>query len=385
MPRAKPETLHLGFTNAKNFWENGVCTFPIIPQNYEKSLQTSGREKLLAAMEKSVEFKKHDKKHVQLFVLGGFAAMGHPTSFHHKRVRKLRSHCAEKASPILQKFQEFTKIPYKLEVLFDRLMIRKRGQEPGKETFHRDVSKSKELQKQDCIFGGWVNLDDVPQGFRCCPGTHKTTSVWELQQGCKKNKGFALIPKDEHASYNKKVKHVVIPPGHGVLFFQHIVHEVYNSEAADDMYRLFTGYRLTLSTKALFDRQRVFDKFEVPRLPSGQMPAMCSRNHTSVWLLKRCRLAPGLVMNFSEWVEATFDERLVEKKTIQSKSDNNGKTYWGLKTGENRSLLPLPPAMLKEANFAVYGAEERALYAPSDFLRAVVVEQISESLLTLRF
>ena len=381
MARAKPETLDLGFTNAENFWANGVCTFPIIPQKYHKSIQTSGREKLLAAMKKSVEFKKDAK----LFVLGGFAAMGHPTSFHHKSVRRLRKHCAKEVSPILQKFQEFKKIPYKLEVLFDRLMIRKKGQEPGKETFHRDVSDSKDLQKLDYIFGGWVNLDDVPQGFRCCPGTHQTTSVWELQQGCKKKKGFAKIPKAEHADYNKKVKHVVIPPGHGVLFFQHIVHEVYNSEADHDMYRLFTGYRLTQSTNALFNRQRVFDKFEVPRLPSGQMPAMHSSNHTSVWLLKPCRLAPGLLMNFSDWVIATFDERLVEKKTIQSKSDNNGKTYWGLKTGKNRSLLPLPPAMLKEAKFAAYSAEERALYAPSEFLRAVVVAQISEGLLTLRF
>ena len=56
----------------------------------------------------------------------------------------------------------------KSEMLFDRMLLRKKGQNPLAESWHRDVCSKppkSTLSKGDNILGGWLNLDDNNQFF----------------------------------------------------------------------------------------------------------------------------------------------------------------------------------------------------------------------------
>jgi hypothetical protein len=111
-------------------------------------------------------------------VLGGYAAYGNPSSFHHPMFRKLRRDALETVirSGVFQKYLKAirpdTWDQYGVEVLFDRVMHRHQGQSPSAETAHRDVTPAKYLKEQDDdhIFGGWLNLGNAVQTFTAQPG-----------------------------------------------------------------------------------------------------------------------------------------------------------------------------------------------------------------------
>src|SRR5207237_5138840 len=131
-------------------------------------------------------------------------------------------------------------------------------------TWHRDVSPG--LSEEEDIFGGWINLDlDRTQYFSCVPGTHTTKGV---------KAGFAKLTPEEMAVYTEKKKVFKVPPGHWVVFYQHIIHEVIPRKMEADSYRLFLGFRLTPQTKSLYDHQKLLEEQAVPLLPGGMRPQM---------------------------------------------------------------------------------------------------------------
>ena len=141
------------------------------------------------------------------FVQGGFAAMGNPSSFHHKFVRDIRRathQCVLKHvfNDILADFPDL-----KFEQVIDRLMFRRPDQRPGKESWHRDEAKN--ALTEDTVYGGWINLDNYDQFFSGCPGTHKNVSG---------NKGFARIKNP--AEFDSLRQMIRIPPGHIFIFYE---------------------------------------------------------------------------------------------------------------------------------------------------------------------
>ena len=61
---------------------------------------------------------------------------------------------------------------YLLEQVVDRVMIRRPGDKPVAEMWHRDVAMN--AKPTDKIFGGWINLDPhdfEPQNFSCVLGS----------------------------------------------------------------------------------------------------------------------------------------------------------------------------------------------------------------------
>ena len=112
------------------------------------------------------------------------------------------------------------------EQCFDRTMIRRPTQTPGKESFHRDESPG--ALPTDTVYGGWINLDPFDQYFSGCPGTHEEVSG---------NRGFARI-KDAHllARYKGKQQLITIPPGHIFIFYERMVHELLEKE---NQHRMF--------------------------------------------------------------------------------------------------------------------------------------------------
>jgi len=194
--------------------------------------------------------------------LGGYGALALPSSFHHPDIRFIRSIIYERIKPILAKHFKHKN----LELLFDRVSVRRVGTSTSKESWHRDICP--DSLEDDVILGGWVNLDpdgSPPQQFSCSPGTHRDKSD---------KTGFAKI---KTAPENTKVYNV--PPGHIIMFYQNLIHEVKPQKAKFESHRLYLGWRLTNSDKPLFDHDEVIRTQGVPKIPSGQVPPMYAKLH----------------------------------------------------------------------------------------------------------
>ncbi len=215
------------------------------------------------------------------------------------------------------------------EQCFDRTMIRRPSQKPGKETFHRDESPG--ALPTDTVYGGWVNLDPSPQYFSCCPNTHKEVA---------KNRGFATI-KDAHllARYKGMRKTITIPPGHILIFYERMVHEVLPSQGFVDQHRMFLGWRTTYSKVPLVPNVEELIKLQAPMpIKSGQQCTQYSQMHWTNW---RQRL--------SDWSVKNFKPEFLEEKTVKSGKEK-GKTY----TVVQRTMKPLKAPSMVEANIYHY-------------------------------
>ena len=210
-----------------------------------------------------------DDQSVELAV-GGFAALAHPSSFHNEFARALRF----KAEHYVVEKDIFglgdggINAGKNLEQIVDRTMIRRPGQTPTAELWHRDVARG--TQADDEVFGGWINLDtENDQYFSCVPGS----SEERAEEGDDYETGFAKIPQKEHNNIVGDSYRVVIPPGHMVVFNERTIHEVaaVPNERGTSSCRLFFGWRLTNSLTPLFyDVERRLVEQDGMPLKSGQ-------------------------------------------------------------------------------------------------------------------
>ena len=241
-------------------------------------------------------------------VLGGFAALGNPSSFHHPFAQRMREVLMYEAlkSDVLPVHGR------RVEKVFDRVTLRRKGQSPTAESLHRDEAMT--AKPDDDVFGGWVNLDDTDQSFLCCPQTHREVSG---------SRGFAKInDKAQKDHYGTLLRRVRIPPGHLLVFYERLVHEVAKNTAASDMYRVHCGFRITDETEPLFGDRLTRDWIEtnaVPRIKSGQWPAVY----------------PGAYYNFARhwgelprWCTETFVPACLYWHTIKSKSTDPETQKW---------------------------------------------------------
>lgn len=220
-----------------------------------------------------------------VYVLGGFGALGNPASFHHPAIRHLRYRLMSTAIPF------FTALApgMHIEQLFDRTSLRRKGTAPSAELWHRDKSPT-----TDTVFGGWINLDlSITQNFSCVPGTHNEEVT---------GSGFKKFTPEEGREFKRRKELVACPPGHWIVFNQHLVHEVLSKKAKQDSLRQYIGFRLTQSIHPLFDNTHVFIEQGVPLLPSGQRPPMFAANHTSFF--------PDML---DSWSEKTFQSVCLHK------------------------------------------------------------------------
>lgn len=287
--------------------------------------------------------------------MGGFAALGFPTTFHSKWCRRMREIMnfevlSQDVLPIIS--DEGT--AKKLESCFDRVMMR---------PFYRSVNVAEPVHRDECpsalsgdtIFGGWVNLNAGGQNqvFHCCPGTH--TEVGE------QNTGYAPITDPALRShYRSFMQHITIPVGHMLIFYERLVHELAKSKPMKrDTMRMFCGFRLTDSSNPLFGRDTTLEWIQdqaVPRIKSGQWPTVY----------------PSVYSNFPEkhatalesWSVGTFVDACLVDHTITSKSKKPKAAAWdGHKTRRVKAHmdslaeygLPLHPA---------YTTQETAIMFP---------------------
>lgn len=202
------------------------------------------------------------------FVLGAFGAFGNPASFHSKEIYALRYILFHKLKFLFKNVDPSRK----LEMLFDRLAIRREGASVAGETFHRDTCSL--MSTDDYIYGGWINLDDTEtQYFSCVPGTHT----------CAGRGGFERIQGDYK---DTKIK-LAVKPKQVLIFNQNIIHEIFKQKIKKTNIRLYLGWRHTYSNIPLLsdpkDPQKNINKVLndqiVPVLPSGDVPFMYSKQH----------------------------------------------------------------------------------------------------------
>lgn len=247
------------------------------------------------------------KSDTKTFVLGGYSGLGNPASFHNPFIRDLRLKVMKHMVPVFSDYVAQLPTPdvWNVEQIAHRLMYRQKGMSASKESWHRDETPNAKLS--DKTFGGWWNLDDTPQYFSCVPGTHK---------GVRGHSGFAGIKdKNEKAQYNASKKKVEIPPGHILLFYEHIVHEVLSTKAKADQHRLFLGWRVTKENDPIHANleQRLGDQ-AVMSLKSNQNPPMYSLLHWTNWRQK--------IVDFSTQVHPAC----TEDRVVMSGKDKD-KTY----------------------------------------------------------
>lgn len=202
------------------------------------------------------------------FVLGAFGAYGNPASFHNPTVRLLRQITHNVARAVLRNVAQPGQL---FHSLFDRMCLRKSGTAFLGESWHRDVCSLPTALPSDQIFGGWVNLDNSPQFFRCVPG-----SAVHVGRGFSKE----AVPPLELQQL------IEVPPGKIIIFRQDILHCVTKLKNPSDSYRFFVGFRLTTSDQPLYDVDTIVSEQAVPPLPSGEPAPLFSKNHNSCLLHK---------------------------------------------------------------------------------------------------
>ena len=292
----------------------------------------------------------------KVYVLGGFAAYGNPSSFHNDLAKHLRAKALSTVAEngVFRRFLEARgedPTEYGVELLFDRMLHRHANQTPAAESAHRDVTPANYLQKGDVVFGGWINLSERPQYFTCKTGSH----VAEDPRSGSKD-GFATLTKEEAALEYEPYKSVhEVSPGRMLIFCQTLLHEVSKTKEAKQM-RLFVGWRLTKSGKLLFgeEKARVVRDLDVPMLPSGQMPPMYSKNHASAF--KNRPFSPRGLNNESttlmEWIKNSFRDSVLNElgeKGLFSGRIMGSLASYGLKegyeyeSGDARVVLDIHP------------------------------------------
>lgn len=339
----------------------GVVTIPVIPPKEIPDV----RKQFLETLRQFPEYNRNVNNpdldsagNPLVYVLGGFAALGNPASFHNPLVRDLRRRCREAVLPLFQVLigrytNEELRDNTNFEMLIDRMMYRLVSQQPSAESWHRDVMPREAIEENDEVFGGWINLDETNQYFSFIPGSHLGVRLKELE------KGFATIPKEQVNIIGKYRHKFPVPPGHIVIFPQYILHEVVSEKSKHDMMRLFTGWRTTISRNYLHtEMSQLLQKQAIIPLPGGMQPPMYAANHGMFFLWKQFKPIPkdnDYKVNTIEWSNNTMQPR-----TLVERPANKDKPAYKILTREMRSLQ-----YYGFPKYPEYTKEELKLYRPT--------------------
>jgi hypothetical protein len=192
------------------------------------------REELLSTHWPEMKNQSHE------IFLGSFGCSGLPSTFHHPIVREIRNKAFKSFQSLV--FPFITEQDEKFHLLFDRLCVRMKGTKCSAEKWHQDNSP---CDPDDRCLGGWCNLDQSDQFFSCIPSTHSYKGL----------NGFAELSDKECENIFKthKQESIRVPPGHWIMFFNSIIHEIHPRKMTFDSLRLFIGIRMSKLNYHLFD------------------------------------------------------------------------------------------------------------------------------------
>jgi len=290
-------------TDATALLEDGVVVLPLLGQAevdlFRRALQ-----------ECQQQFPEFETPAEMPLVMGAFGAYANPSSFHNPFIRTLRMRTA---APMIRFFAEVCSqrrdpTGWRLEMLFDRTCVRRRGTVIAGETWHRDLNPAIMVpdaddpeifrpRSDDEVYGGFLNLDEAgrSQLFECIPGSHLDEITARRANGTESGFHAEVLPRDRTSRVYE------IPPGHLIIFRQCILHNVMPRRLSADSYRQFRCWRLVRhEQRPLQDMlpgihktlEETIREQGVPRLPSGQIPPLYSANHGSLFLWREDERSP---------------------------------------------------------------------------------------------
>jgi hypothetical protein len=230
---------------------------------------------------------------IRPLVMGGFAALGNPSSFHNSLVRELRltvhPHAKDLVCAMLADEAFVTTQCHSVKYNYftqeiDRLMLRPSGVAPSAEAWHRD--ESPHAKPTDIVFGGWLNLDEAPQYFSCQLRSHVFPGQAAAHKADTSGVGFKpIVDKQRIAELRASKTLVEVPSGALLVFVENIIHEVLPRKQPYVSMRLFMGWRVSREPCLLVDDldNRLLLGAVIP-LKSGQMPPMYARMHRVNWM-----------------------------------------------------------------------------------------------------
>lgn len=351
----KPNQTNEFETKARQLLEQGYTTVPVL------SLKEC-REAMDAIdnyVQNAPEIHPDSKGSVEVLVLGSFACIGLPSTFHDDRFRAMRDRYYVAMQPIMVELARLAGLKRPtVEMLMDRVMRRESGQASGlpKDSWHKDIYHT-DYKKVDLarerwvgVFGGGINLNTIPHAWSVVPRSHTYDPkvFTNTQTGWSKVEGGAML----------QGKRVVCPAGHAFVLNQNITHEVVG-DFPKTKYRLFVGMSLRDgATRPLFDVGEVMDKGGTPPTPSGENPPMYSKQHFASFMTKGFSPLKGSAKKQSlvEWSEQ-FIPAMKETITRQS----------GEFAGQQFSVVKRHPPSLSEMGipFTPYSECEREQYYPA--------------------
>jgi hypothetical protein len=333
----------------------GVITVQVLNDKTRKKWE----DRIWSAMDEFPEYRRTGRT-VQR-VLGGFGALGNPSSFHHPTVQTMRRRIKKNMMmPLMRAYaEERGFVNARCEQLFDRIAVRMGDfGSVTSEGWHRDIYDGSKYGLRnlpsdslvdvsgqthaDEIYGGWINLSPHVQRFVGIVESHKGARAMAAQQ---KGGGFAELTEDEVRDQrveerllrqaNRKIGtvrtdakgHIIVPPGHMVLFYQRLLHSVAGGkQPSEPSLRIFNGVRITGEDVPLFDHDEVIDNNAVPRIPSGQRPPMYSNNHYNFF---------STTAKYREWGETTFNSEALFARVVK----RTGTKYYtpGSKNDRNKA------------------------------------------------
>jgi hypothetical protein len=374
-----PDAAH-GF--AQTLVDQGIVVVPIYETPAALGLARAHFEEALASFP---EYRRDTGSPLR-YVKGGFGALGTPSSFHNASVRAIRMDAMPCAISLFGALRSLEAVCLPdgartetrgLEQLVDRMRVFTPGSKVMAESWHRDTTPAQYVQSGDSIFGGWINLDAAaPQYFSCMPKSHRLEPLVGDQpidfkaRRASGGEGFARFGKSDQSMLDElrasHAKSIEVPPGHMLVFYQEIVHEVIATtlaRGAAPSYRLFTAWRLTDSTEpfALTQPSAFFTDFATPSLKSAQAPRLWPKGS---WF-GQAAAREGL----ATWSQETFRPELLVSRIVKS----------GECAGERRLIVPetlvsmrMVAALLNREwpltdtpMYAPYAAEERSIYTPT--------------------
>ena len=323
----------------------GVAVIPCFAQESLPQIKAE----FLHALRTLPELREETEVASRVPAFGGFGALGLPSSFHHPFIRLLRREVYkatrplfEMLLPVLDEQEGGEAGAYNLEQLVDRVQLRPAGATPTAESFHRDLSvygPGCSAVDGDHIFGGWVNLDETPQGFSCVLGTHvpgKNSAVGAS--------GFnSITSRAEIEQWKAQRSLITIPPGHLILFYSNIVHEVLAKKRSFPSARMYCGWRCTTSMRPLFDDfEARMAQQEAIALPSRQEPPLHAKLHWTNWPAQ-----------LQAWSIAMLKPQYLVERTVKS----------GKRANERFTVAP---QVLRSSgiHYPAYTDEELALHRP---------------------
>lgn len=277
--------------------------------------------RFMATLDGMPEFKR-DSGEIQ-YALGGFSALGVPSSFHNELVREMRVSAMKSMIPL---FSHLCGPSEKFDQIVDRMLYRPAGKAPSAESWHRDCPPDgHERNDDERTLGGWWNLDDKPQHFICSPGSHLDKT---------EGRGFSKAKKPLVVDETT----VIIPPGAILLFYETILHRVAGKKVGYAVKRLFLGWRISQSEESCIPN--LGSKLEsqaIMPLKSGQLPPMFAALHLVNWIDK-----------LEEWSVATFPQHLLMAHEIKS----------GARAGDIKTIIPRYFPSLLDLDLPLYPAYE---------------------------